>query len=156
MKLTRWERSWLPVLFSAFVDPEAEGVATTHDAVNFEEAIGVILKAASFKGALGWRVGAALLMLSPMILGGRFSTLGGVSVETRNELAARAVVHRLLLIRGLSMFIKVTIGMTLFRDAEMRALSRYDRRPEAPREGSRPRSLPVIASSNEIELKEAV
>lgn len=157
MKLTRLERSWLPVLFSAFVDPDAPGVATTHDAVRFEQAIGVILKAASFKGALGWRAGALMLMLSPLLLGGRFATLGGVSLAERNELAAKAVVHPFLILRGLSMFVKVTIGMTLFRDAQMRAASNYDRRPDAPREGAKPRSLPVVSgASPEVELQEAV
>jgi hypothetical protein len=157
MKLTRLERSWLPVLFTAFVDPDAEGVATTHDAVRFEEAIGVVLRAASFKGALGWRVGAALLMLSPLLLGGRFATLAGVPVAERNALAAKAITHPMILVRGLSMFMKVTVGMTLFRDAALRAQSNYDRRPDARAESARPRSLPVVAARRDEELmQEAV
>lgn len=154
MKLSRLERSWLPVIFSAFVDPDAEGVATTPDAVRFEQAIGTILHTASFKGALGWRVGALLLMLSPLLLRGRFATLAGVPLAERNELAAQAVTHPFFAIRGLCMFLKVTVGMTLFRDAEMRARSNYDRRPEPH---AKVRALPVIAPRSEpAALKEAV
>lgn len=156
MKLTRWERAWLPVLFTAFVDPDAPGVATTHDAVRFEQAIATILRAASFKGALGWRVGALALMLSPLLLRGRFATLGGVPLAERHALAAEAVTHRFLLIRGLSMFVKVTVGMTVFRDPAMRAASNYDRRPDASRDGAKLRALPVVRDEGAPALKEAV
>jgi hypothetical protein len=157
MKLTRWERSWLPVLFSAFVDPDAEGVAATPEAVRFEEAIGVVLHSASFKGALGWRIGAALLMLSPLLIDGRFATLAGLTVAERNALAARAVSHKLFAIRGLCMFLKVTVGMTLFRDPALRARSNYDRRPDAPREAPRVRALPVVRATDDADaMKEAV
>lgn len=157
MKLSRWERAWLPVIFTAFVDPEAPGVATTHDAAEFEKVIGMILHAASFKGGFGWRAGAALLMLAPLVLEGRFKTLGGVTIAERNALAAKAVVHPFILVRGLSMFVKVTIGMTLMRQATLRARSNYDRRPEAPREQPRPKALPVVTlRRGEDELREAV
>ena len=157
MKLTRWERSWLPVLFSAFVDPDAEGVTATPEAVRFDEAIATVLHAASFKGALGWRVGAVLLMLSPLLLQGRLATLGGVTVAERNALAAQAVTHRFFAIRGLCMFLKVTVGMALFRDPAMRARSNYDRRPDASRETPRVRALPVVRATDGADaMKEAV
>ena len=92
MKLTRLERSWLPVLFSAFVDPDADGVAATHEAVRFEEAVATILRAASFKGALGWRVGALVLMLSPLLLAGRFA----VSSEDIAAVAPAVLRHRVI------------------------------------------------------------
>lgn len=157
MKLSRLERAWLPVLFTAFVDPDAPGVAATHERVEFERVIAMILRAASFKGALGWRAGALILMISPVLLGGRLATLRGVPVAERNALAAKAITHPLLLIRGLSMFVKVTVGMALMRVAEVRASTHYDRRPDAPREPARPRSLPVVtARRGDDELQEAV
>ncbi|MFO0630870.1 MAG: hypothetical protein U0325_35305 [Polyangiales bacterium] len=156
MKLSRLERAWLPVLFSAFVDPDAPGVASTPDAVEFERVIATVLRAASFKGALGWRAGAAILMLAPMLLGGRLATLAGVAVAERNALAAKAITHRLLVIRGLSMFVKVTIGMALMRLPSVRAATHYDRRPDAPREPARPRALPVVPARRDDELQEAV
>lgn len=157
MKLSRLERSWLPVLFSAFVDPDAPGVTATHDEVEFERVIGTILRAASFKGALGWRVGALLLMLSPLLLTGRFASLAGVSVTERGALAAKAITHRFLLIRGLSMFVKVTVGMALMRVASVRASTHYDRRPEHRADAPRPRALPVVnVRRGEDDLQEAV
>lgn len=157
MKLTRLERSWLPVLFSAFVDPDAPGVAATHEEVDFERVIATILRAASFKGALGWRVGALVLMLSPLLLAGRFATLAGVTVTERAALATRALTHRFIVVRGLSMFVKVTVGMALMRVASVRASTHYDRRPEHRAESARPRALPVVTvRRGEDELKEAV
>lgn len=156
MKLSRLERAWLPTVFSAFVDPDAPGVAATHDAVAFERVIDTILRAASFKGALGWRVGALLLMLSPLLLGGRFATLASLPVHERNALAAKAITHRLLLVRGLSMFVKVTVGMALMRVPSVRASTHYDRRPEA-RDAGRARALPVVTvHRGEDEMREAV
>ena len=69
----------------------------------------------------------------------------------------KAVSHKLFAIRGLCMFLKVTVGMTLFRDPALRARSNYDRRPDAARETPRVRALPVVRATDEADaMKEAV
>ncbi len=84
------------------------------------------------KAVFGLHAAVWLVALSPVWMLGRPQTIDEVPAETRTELIAKMVSHRLFFVRGLATLLKLATSLALMRSPAVRARTRYDRVPATP------------------------
>src|SRR4051794_12412057 len=104
-----------------------EGFAPGSGRVEWASTFETMFAAATPLSRIGLRLGILLAWLSPIWLGRRLRTLGGVAPSERAEILAAMLRHRLYLVRELTLLLKIVASMALLGTPEVRARSNYDR-----------------------------
>lgn len=129
MNLTGVERRWLSIVLPSFLDPTAGGFALAPGEVDFARNATVMYDASSVLARVGMRASLLVVMLSPLFLLGRLASFASLGPTERAELLGRICAHRVFVLRGIGVLLKLTASMAMFRVATARARTHHDRRP---------------------------
>lgn len=153
MMFLGFEQRWIAAILSSFAPEGGEGLAPEPGEVDWVAAADGMISRSTFKARLGYRVGLWLMTLSPVWMLGRLCLFGSLSAAERAAVLERAVGHRLFLVRGLTMVLKLSTCLAMFRSPGVRARSHYDRRETdaaaTERSQRRRRGLPVVGAVSE-------
>jgi hypothetical protein len=129
MTMTRVERRWLSIVLPSFLDPTAGGFRLSPGEVDFAAGGSAMYAASSALGRLGMRASLLMVMLSPLFILGRAASFASLGPSQRSEVLARICTHRLFVLRGMGVLLKLASSMAMFRVASARARTNHDRRP---------------------------
>jgi hypothetical protein len=124
--MTRWEQGWTADVLCAFTLDDAEGLCALPDEVDYLSAFTRMRRGATAIAALGLRAAVWMVALAPLWLFGRFSTISDLARRDRTELIARLLQHRSVIVRELTLLLKLVAAMALLGTASVRARSHYD------------------------------
>lgn len=119
------ERKWARVVLSSFAG-SSEGFVPDDD-VDYVDAALKFTRAGSEKAALGLRFAVFMVVTAPLWTWGRLRRLSSLSAEERSRLMDELLRHRFFFVRELVLLLKLVACMAIFRSAEARARSTYDR-----------------------------
>lgn len=140
MSFLAFERRWIDAIMSGFLSSNGE-ITVRDGEVDHLAAIELMAEGSNAKAVLGLHVAVWLVALSPVWMLGRAQTIDEVPAETRTELIAKLVSHRLFVVRGFATLLKLATTLALMRSPAVRARTRYDRVPATPVR----RTLPLAA-----------
>ncbi|MDB4929564.1 MAG: hypothetical protein JWM10_2048 [Myxococcaceae bacterium] len=143
MPMTGVERHWLSIVLPSFLDPTAAGLGVRAGEVDFVRGALAMYAATSPLAQIGMRAALVVAMLSPVFILGRFVTFTALGPAERSDVLARVCSHRVFVLRGIGVLLKLTASMAMFRVASVRARTNHDRRP-APAPARVRVALPVL------------
>lgn len=143
MTLTGVERRWLSIILPSFIDPTAGGLGLQPGEVDFVRGAMTMYEASSPIAQLGMRAALLMAMLSPLFLLGRLRSFAALTPTERSALLARICAHRLFVLRGFGVLLKLAASMAMFRVASVRRRTHYDHPQGAPTPRARV-ALPVL------------
>ena len=132
MTMTGVERRWLSIVLPSFLDSSAGGFGLEPGEVDFVHGALTMYAASSLPARLCMRVAVLAAMLSPLFILGRLSSFARLDPTERSAVLARICGHRLFVLRGIGVLLKLAASMAMFRVASVRARTNHDRRPSAP------------------------
>lgn len=131
MTMTGVERHWLSIVLPSFIDPAAGGFGLRPGEVDFVRGAQTMYDASSPMGRIGMRAALLVAMLSPVLLLGRLRSFAALDSTERAAVLARICSHRLYMLRGLGVLLKLAASMAMFRVASVRGRTHYDHRAVA-------------------------
>lgn len=132
MTMTGVERRWISVVLPSFLDPSAGGLGLEPGEVDFVDGALTIYAASSPPARLGMRVALLAVMLSPLFIVGRLTSFARLDATERSAVLARICGHRLFVLRGIGVWLKLAASMAMFRVGSVRARSNHDCPTGAP------------------------
>lgn len=119
------ERRWAQVVLSSFAGSK-EGFVPDDD-VDYVAAALMFTKAGSEKAALGLRVAVLMVITAPLWAWGKLRRLSSLPAEERSRLMDELLRHRFFFVREMCLLLKLVSCMAIFRSADARQRSGYDR-----------------------------
>jgi hypothetical protein len=119
------EKRWARVVLSSFAG-SSEGFVPDDD-VDYVDAALMFTGAGSEKAALGLRVAVLMVITAPLWAWGRLRRLSSLPAEERSRLMDELLRHRFFFVREMCLLLKLVCCMAIFRSAEARARSGYER-----------------------------
>lgn len=147
MTMTGVERRWLSIVLSSFLDPTAPGFALDRGEVDFVAGATKMYDASSPLARVGMRLSLLAAMLSPLFILGRLAPLSALPASERAMVLSRFSSHRVFLLRGMGILLKLAASMAMFRVGTARARTNHERRDLAanPRRFALPLLRPTVA-----------
>jgi hypothetical protein len=141
--MTGVERRWLSIVLPSFLDPTAGGLGLRPGEVDFVRGALAMYAASSPLAQFGMRASLVVAMLSPLFILGRVASFAALAPAERSDVLARVCAHRIFVLRGIGVLLKLTASMAMFRVGSVRARTNHDRRP-APAPARVRVALPVL------------
>lgn len=133
------------MVLSSFAPVGAGGLVLRDDEVDWAGAWTRFVQSMNGKARLGARLALLIAMSAPLWTMGRLTSLAKLSADKRMSALDALLTHRLYLFRELALMLKVCACLAMFRSADVRARTSYDRPAPARREV---RSLPLLAEAS--------
>jgi len=127
-----FERRWAEAVLAGFAPPDGPGLAPAVGSVDYVGTVQRMMDASTRIAAWGLRIAIWIAALSPMWLLGRLRTVRTLRPAERAEALDRLLQHRFRMVRELTLLLKLSACMALFRVPALRKRSHYDR----PEEGT--------------------
>jgi hypothetical protein len=137
--------SYASMVLSSFAPVGAGGLVLREDEVDWAGAWTRFVSSMNAKARLGARLALLIAITAPLWTMGRVTSLARLSAEARTRALGGLLSHRIYLFRELALMLKVCACFAMFRSAEVRARTSYDRPVAARREV---RSLPLLAEAS--------
>lgn len=131
MTMTGVERRWLSIVLPSFIDPTAKGFGLEPGEVDFVRGAVTMYRASSTLARLGMRIAVLTAMLSPLFILGRLTSFASLDATTRAEVLAKICGHRMFMLRGVGVLLKLVASLSMFRVPSVRDRTHDDRRPTA-------------------------
>ncbi|MEB2314409.1 MAG: hypothetical protein OZ921_17940 [Sorangiineae bacterium] len=110
-----FEERWAVAVLREFAPAGGPGFSPRDGEVDYLAAFRRMMRASTRTAALGLRVALWIAALAPIWLLGKLRTFGGLARERRAELLARLLGHRSYVVRELTLVLKMSACMALFR-----------------------------------------
>lgn len=124
--MTRFEERWADNVLRAFIEPTSSGLITRDNEVDYLACMRQMRAASTRLAAFGLRIATWIVALAPLWLWGTFATVSGIPSERRTRLLNELLTHRSMIVRELTLLLKLTASMALLGTASVRARSGYD------------------------------
>jgi hypothetical protein len=131
--MTRFEQDWAADVLTAFTAPGAPGLQPAAGEVDYLKTFRRMRRGSTALAAFGLRLAVWMVAFAPLLLLGRVATFSRLARREQTELLARMLVHKHMLIRELTLLLKMTAAMALLGTVSVRARSGYDAQEAAAR-----------------------
>ncbi|MEM9190729.1 MAG: hypothetical protein AAGF12_16205 [Myxococcota bacterium] len=151
MRLLAFEERWAVAVCEGFAPQRSAAFAIQPGEVDYRVAVRTFLNSATKKAALGLRLAVWIAALAPLFVTRRLRTMRSLAGGQRALVLRRLLNHPWFVVRELTLLLKVTACMAIFRVEAVRKRTRYDgdvvAREDIEESGERPRHrLPVLSS----------
>lgn len=149
-----FEQRWAQHVLAAFAPEAGPGLSPAANEVDYVTTTRRMLRQVNPWAAIGLRLAIWIAALAPFWLWGKFVTVSKLAGTRRAELLRALLAHRFMLVRELTLLLKLCAAIALLGTPSVRARSGYDQVAEAKLEsGVRIRlpervSLPQDIASN--------
>jgi hypothetical protein len=113
-------------VLTAFTHDAEPGLCPRSGEVDYLNAFRRMRRGSSMLAGLGLRLAVWMVALAPLWLLGRVATISTMARRERTELLSRLLMHNSLVVRELTMLLKLTAAMALLGTLSVRARSGYD------------------------------
>jgi hypothetical protein len=124
--MTRVEQTWIADVLTAFTLDGAPGLCPAPGEVDYLRTFSRMRRGSTALAALGLRLAVWMVALAPLWLLGRVATFSKLARRDRSELLGRLLSHQNLVVRELTLLLKLTAAMALLGTVSIRARSGYD------------------------------
>ncbi len=121
-----FERRAAEIVLGSFATTSS-GLALAPGEVDYLAGLGRFMEAGSEKAKLGIRFAVLLAYTAPLWMGRSLRSLAGLGLEQRGRVLDAMSRHRVFFVRELCLLLKLVACMAIFRSAEVRARTNYDR-----------------------------
>jgi hypothetical protein len=125
-RLTGFERSWADAMVGSFAPTTGAGLAPALGEVDYVSAFELMCRSTTRLAAFGMRLALWMSVIAPVFVWGRATTALALSSERRAVLLGEMLTHRFMIVRELTVLLKLCASFAIFRVAALRARSHYD------------------------------
>jgi len=153
-RLTDFERRWAVQMVGGFAPASGPGLAPTLGQVDYVGAFELMCRSTTRLAAFGLRLALWMSVFSPIVVWGRATTALALSPERRAALLGDMLTHRFMIVRELTLLLKLCASFAIFRVAALRTRSHYDDAQvarTAPSRAALPGSEPLGDAHDELE-----
>lgn len=150
-RLTTFERGWAAAMVGGFAPAGGAGLAPTPGEVDYVGAFELMCRSTTRLAAFGMRLALWMSVLAPMFVWGRATTALRLSPERRSKLLGEMLTHRFMLVRELTVLLKLVASFAMFRVAALRIRSHYDDAELARAATAKPGSLLLSDTHDDFE-----
>ncbi len=125
-RLTGFERNWADAMIGGFAPAGGPGLAPALGQVDYVGAFELMRRSTTRLAAFGMRLALWLSVLGPIVVWGRATTALALSPERRAALLGEMLTHRFMIVRELTLLLKLSASFAMFRVPALRARSHYD------------------------------
>jgi hypothetical protein len=124
---------WGAVILSSFAPTGPEGLVQREGEVDWAGAFDRFLHGLNTKARIGVRLGVVIVMTAPLWTFLCWGSFARLSSQARVELLQRLLVHRLFVVRELTLMLKVAACMAMFQSSVVLARTSFDPPSDSPR-----------------------
>lgn len=125
-RLTGFERNWADTMVGAFAPAGGPGLAPSLGQVDYVAAFEMMCRSTTRLAAVGMRLALWMSVLGPLLVWGRATTGLALSPERRAALLGDMLTHRWMIVRELTVLLKLCASFAIFRVAALRTRSHYE------------------------------
>src|ERR1700709_1748634 len=106
--MTRFEQDWAADVLTAFTLDGAPGLTPAPGEVDYLGTLARMRRGSTALAAFGLRLAIWMVAFAPLLLLGRLATFSHLARREQSELLSRMLLHRHVLVRELTMLLKLT------------------------------------------------